>query len=189
MEQDFKLPKYLSPQGNPSENWRRWIQRFELYVAAKEMTRKPDATKIATLLSAVGPDALERYNHFIWQEGEDNEKYDHVKIKFGTELAGQKRIVFSRYQFWDHSKTSGQTLDKFLTQLRTLSLSCEFSEPDNMITDKIVFSTENPTLKERLLREPKLDLQKAVDISRSSELAHEEFVRRCEDGRATSRRT
>ena len=45
-----------------------------------------------------------------------------------------------------------------------------------MIRDKIVFSTNNPTLKERLIREPQLDLQKAVDISRSSELAHKEFV-------------
>ena len=45
-----------------------------------------------------------------------------------------------------------------------------------MIRDKIVFSTEIPALKERLLCEPKLDLQKAVDISRSSELAHKEFV-------------
>ena len=68
---DFKFPEYLSLQGNPSENWRRWIQRFELYVAAKEMTKKPDATKIAMLLSAVEPDTLERYNHFERQEGED----------------------------------------------------------------------------------------------------------------------
>ena len=45
-----------------------------------------------------------------------------------------------------------------------------------MIRDKVVFSTEDPALKKRLLREPKLDLQKAVDISRSSELAHKEFV-------------
>lgn len=72
MEKDFKFPENLSLQGNPSENWRRWwIQRFELYVAAKEMTKKPDATKIAMLLTAVEPDALERYNHFEWQEGED----------------------------------------------------------------------------------------------------------------------
>ena len=72
------------------------------------------------------------------------------------------------YQFWDHSKTSGQTFDEFSTQLRTLSLSCEFAKPDNMIRYKIVLSTENTALKERLPREPKLDLQKAVDISRSS---------------------
>ena len=133
--------------------------------------------KIAMLLSAVGPEALEQYNHFEWNEGKDKNKFDHVKAKFAKEFAGRKRIVFSRYQFWDSLRTAGQTFDKFLTHLRTLALSCEFTERDNMIRDKIVFSTDNPTLKERLLREPQLDLQKAVDISRSSELAHEEFVR------------
>ena len=108
------------------------------------------------LLSAVGPEALERYNHFEWREGEDKNKFDHVKAKFEKEFAGQKRIVFSRYQFWDSSRTAGQTFDEFLTHLRKLALSCEFAEPENMIRDKIVFSTDNPTLKERLLREPQL---------------------------------
>ena len=137
------------------------------------MTRKPVATKIAMLLSAVGPDALERYNNFECQEGEDEAKYNHVKTKLDTELEGQKRIVFSNYPFWDHSKTSGQTFYEFLSQP---SLSCEFAELDNMIRDRKVFFTENPALKERLLREPKLDLQKVVHISRSSELAYKEFV-------------
>jgi len=55
MEQDFKLPEYLSLEGNSSENWRRWIQRFELYLVAKEKTKKPDPTKIAMLLSLLAP--------------------------------------------------------------------------------------------------------------------------------------
>ena len=86
-----------------------------MYVAAKEMTKKPDATKITMLLSAVGPDAL------AWSDTatsnskkvKTNEKYDHVKIKFETEFAGQKRIVLSRYQFWDYSKTSAKHLTNF----------------------------------------------------------------------------
>ena len=45
-----------------------------------------------------------------------------------------------------------------------------------MIRDKIVFSTENPALKERLLRDPKLSLGKAVDTTRSSEFTHKELV-------------
>ena len=123
MEQDIKLPEYLSLQGNPSENWRRWIQRFELYLLAKEKTKKPDPTKIAMLLSAVGLEALERYNHFEWREGEDKNKFDHVKAKFEKEFAGQKRIVFSRYQFWDSSRTAGQTFVEFsacLLEVRSL---------------------------------------------------------------------
>ena len=60
------------------------------------ISKKPDATKIA-MLSAVGPAALERYNHFEWCEGEDKNKFDHVKAKFEKEFAGQKRIVFKLY--------------------------------------------------------------------------------------------
>ena len=97
------------------------------------MTRKPVATKIAMLLSSVGPEALERYNNFECQEGEDKAKCNHVKTKLDTELEGQKRIVFSNYPFWDHSKTSGQTFDEFLSQP---SLSCEFAELNNMIRDR-----------------------------------------------------
>jgi len=140
MEQDLKLPEYPSLQGNPSENWRRWIQRFELYLVCEEMTKKPDPTNIAMLLSAVGPEALERYNYFEWHEGENKNKFNHVKAKFEKEFAGQKRFIFSSYQFWDFSKTAGKTFDEFFTQLRTLALSYVFTEPDNMIRERKVYS-------------------------------------------------
>ena len=65
----------------------------------KKMTKKPDLTKIAMLLSAIGPEALELFNHFVWTEGEDKDSFDNVKTKFESEFAGQKRIVFSRYEF------------------------------------------------------------------------------------------
>ena len=45
-----------------------------------------------------------------------------------------------------------------------------------MVGDKVAISTEDPALKERLLLVTKLYLQKAVDISRSSEQAHKGFV-------------
>ena len=44
MEKDFKLSKYLSLHGNPSENWRRSIQRFNLYLTTGEMMKKSDPT-------------------------------------------------------------------------------------------------------------------------------------------------
>ena len=65
MASDFKPPEQLSLEGNPAENWRRWRQRFELYLLAKEAHEKADKIKIAMLLSSIGPEALERYNHLI----------------------------------------------------------------------------------------------------------------------------
>ena len=68
MEARLKPPEYLSLHSNVAENWRRLYQRFELYMLAIEADSKPNRTKIAILLSAIGPDALERYNHFKWDE-------------------------------------------------------------------------------------------------------------------------
>ena len=106
-------------------------------MTAKEADKKPDATKIAMLLSAIGPEALERFNHFDWQtegdDAEDKTKYKVVLRKFQKEFAGMKRVVFARYQFWDYQRAEGQPFDEFLTQLKTLAQACEFLEVDNMV--------------------------------------------------------
>ena len=176
---DFKLPEYLSLQRNPAENWRRWRQRFELYLTAKEADKKPDATKIAMLLSAIGPEALERFNHFEWQtegdDAKDKTKYKVVLCKFQKEFAGMKRVVFARCQFWDYQCGEGQPFDEFLTQLKTLTQVCKFLEVDNMVRDKIMFSSMGKSLKEQLLREVNLHLQRAVDLCHSAEITHKEM--------------
>ena len=71
VEARLKPPEYLSLHGNVAENWRRWHQRFELYMLAIEADSKPNCTKIAILFSAK-TDALERYNHFKW-DGSPND--------------------------------------------------------------------------------------------------------------------
>ena len=66
MTSDFKPPEQLGLKGSPAGNWRRWRQVFESYLLAKEAHEKANKIKITMLLSAIGPEALERYNHFTW---------------------------------------------------------------------------------------------------------------------------
>ena len=183
MASDFKPPEQLSLEGNPAENWRRWRQRFELYLLAKEAHEKADKIKIAMLLSAIGPEALERYNHFTWPEpveGDEESKvpskdvYEDVLSRFEQEFVGMKRVVFSRFKFWEYSRSEGQGFDEYLTELRTLAKACEFLENDNMIRDKIVFSMKEKGLHERLLREVDLTLKRTVDLCRSAEITKRE---------------
>ena len=160
MPSDIPPPGDLSFQGNIAENWKKWQRKFENFLHATEKADKGDSVKIGCLLSCVGDEALDRWDHFTWIEGEDKKKYKDVIKKWTTELSGLKRLVFCRYQFWSYVKPDGQPFEEYLVKLRTLAAACEFQERDNMIRDKIVFGTTNRPLLERLLREKELTLVK-----------------------------
>lgn len=146
------------------------------------MTKKPDSTKMALLLSAIGPEALEWFNHFIWTEGQNKNKFEDVKTKFESEFASQKRLYSVDVNSgiaWEPQETISINFSlgyKHSPYPEPDNMIRTIAEPDNMIRYKIVFSTEKPALKVRLLHELKLSLEKAVDIPWSSELSHKELV-------------
>ena len=90
------------------------------------------------LLASIGPDALERYNHFTFDEaaGEDSKSYVQVMQKFKDHFSGLKRTVFSRYQFWTNRRAEQQPFVDYLTAIQNLADACEFAEKENMIRKK-----------------------------------------------------
>ena len=52
-------PQPLMLSGNFRENWRRWEQRFQIYMAASGAESKPEKAKTAILLHALGEEAIE----------------------------------------------------------------------------------------------------------------------------------
>ena len=60
----LKQPNPLPLTGNVSENWRRWIQQFRLYLNATGRDKKSEQIQCSTLLAVAGVEALEVYNTF-----------------------------------------------------------------------------------------------------------------------------
>ena len=119
MSLEFRPQDSISMSGNLSDNWRLWKQRFNLFMTATESDAKAEKVKIAMLLASIGPDALERYNHFTFDEaaGEDSERYVQVMQKFENHFNGLKRTVFSRYQFWIYRRAEQQPFVDYLTAI------------------------------------------------------------------------
>ena len=80
MEQ-LKPPGHLSMEGNLAENWKEWIQGFELYLTATGIGEKAEKVQVATFLHVAGIEARRVYNTFEIDEG-DIEKIDVLKTKF-----------------------------------------------------------------------------------------------------------
>ena len=167
-------PGDLSFQGNPAENWKKWLEKFTLFPQGNEKDGKSDKVNIGILQSHIGDEARERYNFFEWTEAEDKTKYEHVVAKWTEQLAGMKRLVFSRYQFWSFQRGESQPFAEYLINLETLAAACKFQELHNMICDKIVFDTKNHQLLQRLLREKDLTLQNTIDMCTLAQESHKQ---------------
>ena len=67
---------------------------------------------------------------------------------------------------------SEESVQSYVTRLRTLAASCEYGKlTDEFIQDRLVIGLKHQGDKVRLLREKKLDLQKAIQMCTSSEVA------------------
>ena len=119
MSPEFQPPASINLSGNLVDNWRLWKQRFNLLMTATESDAKADKVKIAMLLASIGPDALEKYNHFTFDEaaGEDSKRYVQVMQKFENHFIGLKRTVFSRYQIWTYRRAEQQPFVDYLTAI------------------------------------------------------------------------
>lgn len=100
----LKPPSGLELQhGNLSENWRRFRQWFELYLAATGGASKTAKVQSSLFLHIAGEDAVEVYNTFTFAE-DNKHKLNKIMEKFDEYCHPKKNITYERYRFFTCSK-------------------------------------------------------------------------------------
>ncbi len=161
-------PPKLQLTGNVAENWRRFKQRFLLYLSAIDGDRKVEKMKASLFLHVVGDEALEVYNNFTFEEGESM-KLQSIMDKFEAFCIPKRNVTYERHRFFTCMQRSGETIEQYVTELRHRSKTCEFGElTDSLIKDRIVCGIPDNGLRERLLREQDLNLEKALSLCRAA---------------------
>ena len=157
----------LKLDGNTAENWRKWKLRWSLYPKASGAD-KQEETQCVIFLHTIGEEALEVYETFTFTEAQQN-KLDPIIEKFEVYCSPKKNTTYERYIF-NFCTQNGRTIDAFVTDLRSKAKTCEFGElQDSLIRDQIVCGIDNNSIRERLLRNNNLTLEKAIDDVRAAE--------------------
>lgn len=79
-----------------------------------------------------------------------------------------------RYKFFGRNQGLDENIDKYVTDLKVLASTCKFGDiKDSLIRDRIVCGINSATMRERLLREDSLTLDKCLQICRAAELSKE----------------
>lgn len=83
-------PSNLCLQGNLAENWKIWIQKFDLFLTASGIAEKSEKVQCATFLHVAGEDAIKVCNTFEFHEDE-RDKIDVLKQKFRNYCEPRKK--------------------------------------------------------------------------------------------------
>lgn len=157
---------------NAAEKWKKFSLAWNSYSLATELNQKSDGVQVATCLTVIGEEARDVYSTFTdWAEEGDQNNIVPVLKKFAEYCQPRKYVPFERYRLNRRTQEVGESHDQYRTALRKLAEGCDFDTitPDEMLGDRLIFGIRDSKVRERLLRESKLDLAKTDEICRSAE--------------------
>ena len=183
----FRAPDHFSFDGpNVAQRWNRWEKQFNTFFTACELPKKEKDVQVAILLHTAGTDAQEIHEQFQFTQETDKKDVTKILKMFRDYCQPRKNTVYERYCFWSRNQVSDEPIDKWVKDLRTIARNCEFeNQEDNMIRDKIVFGVQDSRVKERMLRETELTLEKAVEICRAAESTKSQMKEMCQQSHST----
>ena len=122
------------------------------------------------LLICVGQKGRDIYNTWTDITDEDKSKLKTYHDRFEAHVSPRANPVFARFKFHGGVQGSSETVEKFIADLRILAQYCDFKDPDEMIPNCIIFGTNSPKVRKKLISKGSaLTLDKAVELARSFE--------------------
>ena len=182
----LSAPEKLSLDGDTEQSWRFFKQKFNLYILAAGLNDKADEVRVALLLTLGGDELLRIYNTLDFGPPTTNADtgvvtdpskiLDTVIIKFDAYFAPRKLVIASRYRFRSCKQDAGESLDSYMTRLKTLVKDCDYgAERDDALRDQLVFGCLEDRLREKFLREETLSLNDALSICQSHESSRKQM--------------
>ena len=161
-------PQFLPLPGSPNVEWTQWISMFRNYMLVIDGAKFSDAKQRALLLTCLGVEG-NRIFSTLQDTGSDME--DAIQA-LSDYFMPRVNVVATRYRFRCRRQRVGEPVDSFLSDLRELVVNCEYgSLTESLIRDQIVEKIESNALREKMLMEADLSLDKAVTMARQYEQA------------------
>ena len=174
--QEVRLPGPLDLSGNEAENWRRYLEDFDIYLVRSEKEGKKDNVKIALLLNCGGRGLVDIFNTLSFEDPEDKTKYKDVLAKLSVYFEPKQYITYERYRFFTRVQKVDESIDDYITDLKIKARNCNFGDlKDEMMRDKIICGITSEQLRGRLLRQGDISLDKVLEVCRSHEASERQL--------------
>ena len=160
-------PGHLDTIGHPDDlnsRWKSWKSQLQIFITASGITNAEQ--KHAILLLTGGEQLSEIWQNFSEDEkavNDDEDSYTKAIELLNKHFELKENIPKSRLKFWELSPDSGETINNFITRLKSQAKHCRFNDDaDDHVTTKVLIHIQDRDLKAKLLRDDNLNLEALI---------------------------
>lgn len=162
------LPLDLSGS-NVTDAWRFFRASYENYEIASGLDTRELRQRIANLLTVIGSEGFKLYRT-LPLAANDRISITNILNVIERHIIPTTNIIYDTFLFNAAKQESEKSIERFIQRLRQLSSTCEFREMENeLITDRIVYSIRDDSIRKRLLTTPDLTLHQTINICQVAE--------------------
>ena len=156
------------------ESFGAYPRRLQQYFIANGITGDAQADKRrAVFLSVVGARTFGLLEDLVAPTPVSECSYDRLVEVLEAHFEPQTSVIVARFRFHSCCRGDQEGMSAFLARLRKLAKPCQFSPGvlEEMLRDRLVCGIKHERLQSRLLSEPHLTLQLAVELAQAHESA------------------
>uniref|UniRef100_A0A674DZP4 Gypsy retrotransposon integrase-like protein 1 n=1 Tax=Salmo trutta TaxID=8032 RepID=A0A674DZP4_SALTR len=170
---EFNLPPpapFLAVPGEPPVPWNNWLDSFNTYIEAMDLSTISDKRRTALLRHCLGTEGQR-----IFRALGSAPTFTAAVSLLRNHFAGKERVLLRRYRLRKRHQRPGESIQSYVANLRDLASSCNYGTlQDEIIRDQLIEGTLCEKTREKLLLESdNLQLDGAIKIALQVEAALE----------------
>lgn len=174
----------IEPFEGEGEEWPSYVERLEAFFSANDVD---DTKKKDIFFSCCGAKTYSLLRDLVKPAKPQDKSLDEVLDVLGSHYCPKPSVVVQRFRFNSRVRAEGETVSKFVAALKSLSEHCNFgTELGNMLRDRIVCGINSVTIQTRLLEQPDLTFEDAVQTALAMEAAKKDAGEICQASSSTN---
>ena len=167
----FPIPSPMNVKGDLVNNWEFFKQQWQDYEVATGLDKQEQKIRLATLRSSMGNDCLQIFLNLKLSSEQQQDMHECIEA-LEAYFKPKRNVVYERYLFNMCQQNPDEPVDGYVNRLRKAASTCQFGTlTEELIRERLVIGLRDHATKLRLLKEDSLDINKALNICRSSEVA------------------
>ena len=145
---------------------------MEHFFLANGIDSEEKKRAVFVFLSVVGAATYKTLRNIVSPAKPGEKSYDELVKALSKHFKPTPSEIVERFKFHSRVRKAGESIATFVSELRSLSEYCNFGGTlDDMIRDRLVCGVNDSAIQKRLLAEPGLTYEKAVELALSAETA------------------